>query len=99
MDKNIAKEMLGKVVLVGITTMNRDDQALSQNQYFGTILRIGEDEGVIILRGDTGEEMWLPPALEYYEAANPGEYHLRSTGQVVVNPDYVVRFNKYLAEQ
>lgn len=98
MDKNIAKGMLGKVVLAGITTLSGDDQTLSQNQYFGTILRIGEDEGVIILRSDTGEEMWLPPALEFYEAAEPGEYHLRSTGQVVINPDYIVRFNKYLAE-
>lgn len=95
MDEKIAKEMIGKVVLVGVTARNHGDEILGQEQYFGTVLRVSEEEGLIILRGDTGEEMWLPPALDHYEHAAPGEYRLRSTGQVVTNPDYLATFNRY----
>jgi len=31
----------------------------------------------------------LPPEPEAYEPAPPGEYRLRSTGEVVVDPDYL----------
>ena len=95
MDEQLASEMIGKVVLVGVTMLNRNDEVLSQEQYFGTILRINEEDGLIICRADTGAEMWLPPALEHYEPADLGEYRLRSTGHVVTNPDYLATFNCY----
>ena len=50
MDEQLASEMIGKVVLVGVTMLNRNDEVLSQEQYFGTILRIYEEDGLIICR-------------------------------------------------
>lgn len=50
MGEQLASEMIGKVVLVGVTMLNRNDEALSQEQYFGTILRINEEDGLIICR-------------------------------------------------
>ena len=37
----------------------------------------------------SGEEEWLPPHLEAYQEAAEGEYRLRSTGEVVVDPDWL----------
>lgn len=95
MDESLIAEMIGKVVLVGVTVRSRKEEIIGQEQYFGTVLRISERDGLIIRRGDTGEELWLPPAIHLYEPAKPGEYRLRSTGQIVSNPDYVASFTKY----
>jgi hypothetical protein len=98
MDNSSAMDMIGKVVLVGVTVRNRAEEVLREEQYYGTILRISEKDGLIIRRSDSGEEMWLPPALEWYKQAAPGEYRLRSTGQVVVNPDFLATFIRYQRE-
>lgn len=34
-----------------------------------------------------GEIFWLPPDVGPFQDAKPGEYKLRSTGEVVVDPD------------
>ncbi len=44
MDENLAREMIGKVVLVGATVKNREEEILSYEQYFGTVIRISEKE-------------------------------------------------------
>lgn len=98
MDERTAKEMIGKLVLVGVNEMSTEGAVLSQAQYYGIVLRISDKDGLIIAREDNGEEMWLPPALEYYERAEPGEYRLRSNGQVVTDPDYVATFDRYPSE-
>ena len=35
------------------------------------------------------ETYTLPPDLRNYEPAAPGEYRLRSTGEVVADPDFI----------
>ena len=37
----------------------------------------------------TEEPFTLPAATEAFYVATPGTYHLRSTGDVVVDPDFV----------
>ncbi|MFX0060574.1 MAG: hypothetical protein ACFFC7_00125 [Candidatus Hermodarchaeota archaeon] len=32
----------------------------------------------------------LPPDLSAFQKAEPGDYRLRSTGEVVINPDFTV---------
>jgi hypothetical protein len=95
MDEILARKMLGTVVMVGVTIMNRREEVQGHEQYFGTVVRISETDGLIIRRGDTGEEMWLPPALDAYQRAASGEYRLNATGQVVVDPDFVATFTRY----
>jgi hypothetical protein len=95
MDESLAQKMIGTTVLVGVTIMNRRDEVAGHEQYFGTVLRISEAGGLIIRRGDTGEEMWLPPALDAYQRAATGEYRCNATGQVVVDPDFLATFARY----
>ena len=82
-----AESLVGKTVLVGLTFVNAQDKAVEQRQYHGLIESADERDGFAVRRADTGELEWLPPDLRAFETAAPGEYRLRSTGEVVVDPD------------
>ena len=42
-----------------------------------------------MIERDDASPFQLPPAPSVYYVAEPGEYRLRSTGELVVNPDFV----------
>jgi hypothetical protein len=93
-----AESLIGKHLLVGITCRNMQDEILSIEQFHGPIVRINMKDGLVIKRNDTGEELSLPPQLEYYKEAAPGEYRLKSTGEIVVDPDLVANWTIYPTE-
>jgi len=83
-----AQKLLGTTVLVGL---NYDEPAgQRQEQFFGTVMSADPDEGITLrLEGSrSGEFYTLPPATHTFSPARPGEYRLRQTGEVVVDPDY-----------
>jgi hypothetical protein len=45
--------------------------------------------GVAVRRAEASGVYWLPPDLRGWKPAPPGEYRLKSTGEVVVDPDYL----------
>jgi hypothetical protein len=45
-----------------------------------------------------GEEFSIPPDLSAIEIAAPGDYTLRSTNEVVRNPDYLASYSVTLPE-
>ena len=81
-------EYIGKRLLVGITYQSHKGELIRQEQFHGLIVEADEG-GIVIERNDTGEWQSLPPELM---EAPPGEYRLRSTGEVVVNPDYLAKW-------
>jgi hypothetical protein len=81
-----ALRMVGKHVLVGKTYVRGED-VVEQVQFHGVIEQASERNGFALRRADTGEIEWLPPDMRAFERAEPGEYRLRSTGEVVVDPD------------
>jgi len=87
LDEKLAASFVGKHLLVGITYLNPADEPIEQKQAHGRILRINPGEGVVIALHDSGDEFKLPPDLGSFQVAPPGEYRLRGTGEVVVNPD------------
>jgi hypothetical protein len=80
-------QYIGKRVLVGLTYLDHEKTVIKQLQFHGTINRI-TDEGIFIDRADSTGEFSLPPDTESLRPAKPGEYRLRTTGEVVVDPDY-----------
>ena len=80
---------MGKTVLVGLTYLGRTDEVVVQVQLHGKVSRISPHYGIGVTRAGTGELFWLPPDLRAFEDADPGEYRLRSTGEVLVNPDLI----------
>ena len=84
-----ARAMLGKRVLVGRTYLDEAGAVVERSQSHGVIEDADERRGFAVRDAGTGELDWLPPDLRSFQAAPPGEYTLRSTGEVVVDPDYI----------
>jgi len=79
MGRRLAEAMLDKVVLAGVTYLDVDGNALEQQQFAGRILRINEDEGVVLSSLIDGEEFFLPAHLDHYKVAEPGDRYRRSS--------------------
>jgi hypothetical protein len=91
-DEQQAATLVGKHVLVGLTYVNADGTVRKQAQVHGRITAV--DETMVTVRlHDSEEDFTLPPIWEAFEPAEPGEYRLRSTGEVVVDPDLLASFS------
>lgn len=87
-DHELAAELIGKHVLIGLTYELADGDVESQHQLHGLVVRC--DESTIAIEPWGGGELFtLPPDLRSFQRAPAGEYRLRSTGEVVVDPDYL----------
>ncbi len=84
-------DLIGKTILIGLTYYTHDDVFIEQKQYWGTV--VDTDETKILIHLNNGELFTLPPDLSSTKVAPPGEYRLRSTGEIVVNPDYLTTWN------
>jgi hypothetical protein len=94
-DEDLARRILGKRVLVGVSYLEPgSDRVLRLEQFHGVVARASREEGVI-LRLNDGTERWLPPDLSRLEPASPGSYRLKGTGEAVVDPDYLSTWNVY----
>src|SRR4051794_18390118 len=80
-----AAGLIGKHVIVGLTHFNADGSVRNKVQMHGRITAV--DALVTMRLHGSDEEFTLPYDFESFEPAEPGEYRLRSTGEVVVNPD------------
>lgn len=87
LNTTLAEYYTGKHILVGLTYKDSAGRVTEQLQFDGHIARINEQEGIVIFRRDTGREFTLPAELASLRPAAPGEYRLRSTGEVVRDPD------------
>ena len=95
--KKINEEnLIGKTILVGMTYYNKNNEFVEQKQFWGTIISINENN--IVIKQKNGEEFTIPNDKRAIEPANPGEYRLRSTGEVVKNPDFLSTWNVTLPD-
>lgn len=85
------QDLLGKTILVGVTYYTKENKFIEQKQYWGTVFEANEEH--ILFRQKSGEVMILPPDLRSTQPAPKGEYRLRSTGEIVVDPDFTSVWN------
>jgi hypothetical protein len=86
-DADLAALLLGAHVLIGITFLRADGEVEGQEQHHGHVVTC--DETIVAIEPwGGGELITLPPDLRPFQPAPPGEYRLRSTGEVVVDPDF-----------
>ena len=80
----------GAIVLVGVTR-ERKDGTVTQEQYSGVASVERFDEmSVVNIHCDDGEVRNYPFDEQTLEVARPGEYRLRSTGKIIVDPHYLM---------
>ena len=80
------REMIGQRVLVGITYLNAQGEVVDQDQFAGIVQAV---EPLVAIDRGTDQAFTLPPEPDAFERGQPGEYKLRSTGETIVDPDYV----------
>lgn len=95
-DASLAATLPGQMVLVGLAYFDEgSEEPFDQQQLFGRVVHADEHEGILLsLEGmRAGEQFKLPPDTRAFRAAQPGDYRLQTTGEVVVNPDFTVTFS------
>jgi hypothetical protein len=95
-DVSFANTLPGQLVLVGLSYFVDDGEVrFEQQQLFGRVVSVDQSKGILLsLEGQrTGEQYNLPPDTRSFREATPGEYRLRSTGEVVVDPAFTVNFS------
>src|SRR5689334_18530512 len=88
-DGSLAKKLIGKSLLIGITRETHDGEPLSRSQVFGIVITVDRSRGICIRDSRTGDERWLPPDTRGIRPAPRGEYRNRATGEMVTDPDYL----------
>lgn len=83
------EDYLEKTVLLGANYADRNDDIVERRQYVGVIEDVDEAEGISI-RLRNGELLQLPPTFEAFQPAEPGEYTLQSTLEIIRDPDFLV---------
>ena len=84
-------DLIGKTILIGLTYYTADNEFIEQKQHCGKVIESNETQ--ILVELNNGETFWLPPDLSSTKIAPPGEYRLHSTGEIVVDPDYLTTWN------
>lgn len=95
-DQQKADSLIGKYAPVGITRLAPDGKTVkSQTQYHGRIIAADRANGFKIeCEGAlAGKIMGLPPDLRPFKPAASGEYKLRSTGEIVNDPDVLASWS------
>jgi len=87
MDEALAASYVGKQLLVGMTYLDHNQEFIELKQFHGEIVRINDYEGIVIKLHGSDEEFKLPPDITSLKPAPPGEYRLRATGEIVIDPD------------
>ena len=88
-DEMRARAMIGATVVIGVT--HRGINTETHEQVFGIVRSADATYGFEIeLDGSRcGDTYWLPPHIDSFVPAEPGEYRLRATGEIVVNPAFL----------
>jgi len=90
-----AQEIIGKHLLVGVTYRDHQGEITGVEQFHGEVIRATREEGIIIRLNGSTEERWLPPDLSCLEPASPGNYRLKASGEIVVDPDLLSAWTVY----
>ena len=88
-----AAALIGKRVLIGVTSLDHTGGLIGQWQFYGEVAHVSREEGItVVLEGNRdGETYVLPPCTTAFKPAAEGIYTLRSTSESVENPDYTVQ--------
>ncbi|WP_234086326.1 hypothetical protein [Azonexus sp. R2A61] len=98
-DEEEAKAVIGKHLLVGVTHRNHSEEVTGLEQFHGEIIRASREEGIILRLSGSDKERWVPPDLSRLEPATPGNYRLKDSGEVVVDPDLLSTWTVYPPKQ
>ncbi len=89
-------DMKGKSIIVGLTYTYVDGTIRNRVQFSGTLEDL-DQRGIVIIKAD-GSEFTLPPDKDAYQKAPLGEYKMKTTGEIIVNPEFMTTWTIDLKE-
>ncbi len=99
-DAALAQTLVGKTVLIGITYVDASGSPLSLKEFHGVIAEVDPKQGIRVeLAGKSaGQTYWLPPDTRSLRPAAPGEYRAKSTGEIVIDPDFTTAWTSQMPQ-
>ena len=99
-DKEFAKKLTGRSILIGVSVLNSKGEIESREQMHGLVKSVSEVDGIVIILNGSfkGHEWKMPPDTSCIKAAEPGEYHLKATGETIKNPDFLCSWEVHRPE-
>lgn len=90
-DKEFAKKLPGKSILIAVSVIDGKGKIESRQQMHGLVKSVSETDGIVILLNGSfsGQQWQMPPDTSCIKVAEPGEYNLKATGEVIKNPDFL----------
>ncbi len=85
------RPQVGSKVLIRFNFSDEQGEIVEEQQFQGVIETISDEE-VILRHPVNGKEVTLPPHFGSYTVADPGEYELPSTGEVMKDPDFITEW-------
>ncbi len=82
-------DVIGKIVLVGVTYLAADGSELDRGQWWGRIVAFNRKDGLKVDLANKGTVHAFPPFREAMSRAKPGIYELNRTGEKIEDPDYL----------
>ena len=83
------EDLIGKVILVGVTYTDAHDNIHCRKQWWGTVEKASMREGISVSLRNSSDACVLPPDLRAIRRASPGEYRLKESGEIVTDPDFL----------
>lgn len=82
------QNLIGKYLLIGVTFVDPNGIEVGHSQTHGKIISADSYQGITIEKADGSGKYTVPPDMNGFYPAEPGEYRLKTTGEIVVNPDF-----------
>lgn len=91
-DQDLADDLIGSGLLVGLTYVDPEGALLGRRQVFGIVETVDSEAGIVIRTSDGDEPFTVAPLLDAIEVGEPGLYPLADQDRVVENPDFTALF-------
>ena len=94
------EDLLLKTCVVGVSYFDLNGALMKQNQYCGQVVKVDAENGIAITLRHTDPtvvtaDFIVPPNLDAWFKAPPGQYRHAPSGVDMENPDYLVTWNVY----
>ncbi len=86
-----------KVFLIGLSFVDKNGNLVDQYQTHGTIIEL-TDDGLFKIKREDNSIFQMPYDKNTIKKADKGEYREKSTGQIIINPDYIMTWEITLNE-
>ena len=86
-----------KVFLIGLSFVDKNGDLVEQYQTHGSLIEL-TDEGLLKIKREDNSIFQMPYDRDTIKKADKGEYRERSTGQIIIDPDYIMTWEITLNE-